>query len=192
VTKPGDSIRPTVTVEVPENHLRAVLAGFDITEAVAVVGNRGHTKSIAGGESGKNLIGVYDDPICIITPDKILTYPGNTDPSRTIPGRAILTAPQKIRYTRGIHGITGPKEKQRPAWIQASGVTIQRFQEDGTLGPVLKNQWIGCNIHDGGLGTTGSAACQTVVPERWKEFDKTLDDALRAAAQTQFWYVLTI
>jgi hypothetical protein len=31
-------------------------------------------------------------------------------------------------------------------------------------------QWIGCNIHDGAWTTTGSAACQTVVPERWREY----------------------
>lgn len=186
-------IRPQLEVTpVPDNHLRAVLVEFDVTEAVAVVGIRGYVKQFAQSESGKNLIGVYDDVLCIVTPQECLTYLGNTDPSRTIKDRAILVAPQKSRYTRGIHGITGPVEKRRPAWIQAGGVTIQRFQGDGkTLGPVLKNQWIGCNIHDGAWTTTGSAACQTVVPERWKQFDSTLEAALKAAAQHQFWYILT-
>ena len=174
----------------PDNHLRVVLEINGITEGVAVVGVRGYVQQFADSEAGRNLIGVYDDVLCIVTPDECRTFLGNTDPSRLIEGRAVLQL-GKYRYTRGTHGITGPKDKQRPAWIQASGVTIRR-QSDGVVGPELTEQWIGCNIHDGSWTTTGSAACQTVAPEQWKEFDTMLDDALRAAAQSQFWYVLTI
>jgi hypothetical protein len=186
----AESIRPTRDINVPENHLRAVLAVNEVIEPVAVVGVRGFTKSIANAHSGENLSGVYDDAICIVTPKATWTFPGNTDPSRTISGRAVLM-PSKTRYIRGIHGVTGPKEKQRPAWVQHSGVTIRRYQDNGQLGPLVTGAWIGLNIHDGSITTTGSAGCQTVVPERWKEFDTTLENALKEHHQEQFWYVLT-
>lgn len=184
--RPGNDIVP-----VPENHLREVLKAYDVTEAVSVVGIRGYVKQFVESKDGGNIIGKYDDVLCIVTPEECRTFLGNTDPSRTLPERAILEAGFRSRYTRGIHGITGPKEKQRPAWIQAGPVNIRRYKEGGTLSPLFTGQWIGCNIHDGSWTTTGSAACQTVVPERWKEFDAMLDNALKAAAQTHFWYVLT-
>jgi hypothetical protein len=192
MTVPGAAIRPRqVITPVPDNHLRAVVSIlFQVTEAVVVVGIRGYVKNIAGAETGKNLLGVYDDAICIITPTTSHTFLGNTDPSRTILERAVLQ-PGKYRYTRGIHGVTGPIEKRRPAWVQASGVTIRRFDASGVLGPELPQQWIGCNIHDGSVTTTGSAGCQTIVPEQWPTFDSVLEAALKAAAQTQFWYLLT-
>lgn len=187
-------IRPTNEVTpVPENHLRAVLERYAVTEAVAVVGIRGYVQQFKESTSGGNIIGKYDDVLCIVTPEECRTFLGNTDPSRTIPDRAILQAGYRFRYMRGTHGITGPVEKRRPAWVQAGPVVIRRYQGDGkTLGPPLKGQWIGCNIHDGSWTTTGSAACQTVVPERWKEFDSMLESALRRNAQEKFWYVLTI
>lgn len=185
----AESIRASSHAQVPENVLRLQLSTHDITEGVAVVGTRGFYKSIAGAESGKNLIGAYDDAISIVTPQRCRTFLGNTDPSRTIKDRAILQL-GRYRYVRGMHGITG--DHPRPAWVQAGPVVIRRFEEDGvTLGPELKDQWIGCNIHDGSQTTTGSAGCQTMVPERWQEFDGMLEEALRLAAQPQFWYVLT-
>lgn len=184
----AQSIRAQSHVQVPDNVLRLVLSVHDVTEGVAIVGTRGFYKSIAGAETGKNLTGVYDDAISVVTPTECRTFLGNCDTSRTIEGRAVLQL-GKYRYQRGMHGVT--TDHPRPAWIQSSGVTIRRIQADGALGPELKDQWIGLNIHDGSQTTTGSAGCQTVVPERWQEFDAMVEDALRLAAQTQFWYVLT-
>lgn len=185
--RPGEAIAP-----VPDNHLRAVLQAHDVTEAVAVVGIRGYVQQFAASEAGGNLTGVYDDVLCIVTPEECKTFLGNTDPSRTIPNRAILQPGHRYRYVRGIHGITGPKERQRPAWIQAGPVIIRRFQEGGVLGPELTGQWIGGNIHDGSWTTTGSAGCQTVAPEQWRDFDHYLEDALRRNAQSAFWYILSV
>lgn len=194
------SIRPAHDVApVPDNHLRAVLAmpQFNVTEGVAVVGIKGYVKQFTGAVSGGNLTGVYDDAICIVTPQRCLTFLGNTDPSRLIVdektglGRAVLEPGFKYRYQRGIHGLSFPKEKQYPAWVQAGPVLFRRVQEGGALGPLLKPQYIGCNIHKGGVTMTNSAACQTIVPEKWDAFDSTLEAALKAAAQSQFWYVLT-
>lgn len=192
-------IRPAAAITpVPENHLRAVLQAFDVTELVATVGIRGYVQQFAESKPGGNIIGKYDDAICIVTPDECRTFLGNTDPSRLIKdpetglGRAQLVAPQKVRLTRGIHGITRPKKYQRLAWIQSSPVTIRRWdvvKED--WGSEVSGQWIGCNLHDGSWTTTGSAACQTVAPEQWKQFDIMLEEALRKYAQDKFWYVLT-
>lgn len=194
-----DSLRPAHAIApVPDNVLLNSMTLYGGTdEAVAVVGYRGYVNQKAGDEGNK--VGIYDDAICLVvrhapTADAphgsvtTRTFLGNTDPSRTIEGRAILQ-PGKYRYVRGMHGITG--DHPRPAWVQAGGVTIRRFQADGTLGPELKDQWIGCNIHDGSQTTTGSAGCQTLAPEVWRDFDTALDDALRAAGQHQFWYFLS-
>lgn len=182
------TIRPTTHTPVPANVLHLALNGHGITEGVAVVGIRGFYKSLNGAETGKNLTGVYDDAISIVTPTECRTFIGNCDASRSIEGRAVLQL-GKYRYQRGMHGVTS--DHPRLAWIQSSGVTIKRLQADGSLGPELKDQWIGLNIHDGSQTTTGSAGCQTIVPEEWKDFDTMLENALKAAAQTQFWYVLT-
>ncbi len=182
--RPGDGpIDP-----VSEAWVREILRDHDVTEQVAVVGVRGYVDGFAGA-AGKNLLGVYDDALCIVSRDRVQTYLGNTDPTRLIAQRAVLQE-GKYRYQRGIHGITREKEKQYPAWVQAGGVTIRRYQPDGTFGEVLTNQWIGCNIHSGSWTTTGSAACQTVVPEKWAEFDSLLDRLLREAQQEKYWYVL--
>ena len=182
------TIRPRTHTPVPSNVLDLALNGHGITEGVAVVGIRGFYKSLDGATTGENLTGVYDDAISIVTPQVCRTFIGNCDTSRTLEGRAVLQL-GKYRYQRGTHGVTS--DHPRPAWIQSSGVLIRRVQADGSLGPELKDQWIGLNIHDGSQTTTGSAGCQTIAPEEWKDFDAMLDNALRAAAQTAFWYVLT-
>lgn len=166
----AESIRPTRDIEVPDNHLRALIDAYQLEADVIAIGIRGFTKSIAGAESGKNLTGVYDDALCVCTADTTITFAGNTDPSRTISGRATLDAPQLVWYVPGIHGKTKPAAERRLAFIQDSGVSIRRYDDTGELGPILSKQWIGCNIHDGAWTTTGSAACQTVVPERWREY----------------------
>jgi hypothetical protein len=166
----ANSIRPTKAIEVPENHLRALIDAYQLEADVIAIGIRGFTKSIANAKDGENLIGVYDDALCVCTASTTKTFAGNTDPSRTIEGRAILEAPQLVWYVPGIHGKTKPAAERRLAFIQDSGVSIRRFDGKNQLGSLQVKQWIGCNIHDGAWTTTGSAACQTVVPERWREY----------------------
>lgn len=187
------SIRPTKSfTPVPDSRLRDILAAHKVTEGVAVVGIRGYVDHFPDPAARGNIIGKYDDVICIVTPTQCRTFLGNTDPSRTLPQRAVLEC-GRYRYMRGIHGITRPKEKRYWAWVQAGPVDIRRIGNDGkTPGPPIKGQWIGCNIHKGSWTTTGSAGCQTIIPEKWKEFDDMLLSALKAAAQDKFWYVLTV
>lgn len=189
----AEDIRPAAgtILDVDPVLVRELLKQHSVTEGVAVVGLRGYVNAFPGAsqQPGQNLIGKYDDVLCLVTPDGVRAFLGNTDPTSLITQRAVLQ-PGRYRYQRGIHGITREKGKQYPAWVQAGPVTIRRMQAGGTMSAELSGQWIGCNIHKGSWTTTGSAACQTVVPEKWDEFDGVLESALRAAAQQQFWYVL--
>lgn len=186
------AIRPlTPLVDLDAGRARELLRLAGVTDGVALLGLRGYVSATTPDPSDRNQYGVYDDALVLVTPDGVTTYLGNTDPSTLVPNRAVLQ-PGKYRYKRGTHNITKEKAKQYPAWVQAGGVNIKRAAKDGrTLGELLKGQWIGCNIHNGSWTTTGSAACQTVVPEQWKAFDAALAAALKAHNQDAFWYVLT-
>lgn len=168
MTAPGAAIRPKL-VRVPTDRLLEILAQYAITlsEAtrVAAIGIRGWAESQAGG--GANKTGVYDDAICVITRAGSWTYQGNTDPTRTIEGRAIAEAGQVVEMSPVIHHRTRPPAERRFAFGQASGVTIRRYADGDQLGVSVPNQYIGWNLHDGSITTTGSEACQTVAPEWW-------------------------
>ena len=162
------TIRPKL-VRVPTDRLLEILAQYVITLSdatrVAAVGIRGWAESEAGG--GANKTGIYDDAICVVTRDGSWTYQGNTDPTRTIEGRAIAEAGQVVEMSPVIHHRTRPAAERRFAFGQASGVTIRRYDAGNELGELKKDQYIGWNLHDGSIGTTGSEACQTVAPEWW-------------------------
>lgn len=167
MTAPGANIRPPMT-RVPDAQLRQWLAEYQITlgEAtpVVVVGVRGWAEKAAGGA---NKAGLYDDAICVVTPPTSLTYQGNTDPTRTIEGRAITEAGQVVEMSPVIHHRTRPAAERRFAFGQASGVAIRRYDAAGVLSQLVPGQYIGWNLHDGSITTTGSEACQTVAPEWW-------------------------
>lgn len=165
-------IRPAGRLVVPENVLRLALEVHKIVlgpaTPVAVVAVRGFASKIGDvpEDASGNQIGVYDDPISVVTSTRVRTFTGNTDPTRTIEGRALLQL-GVVEMAPGIHNRTKPPEERRFAFIQASGVTIRRYDAKGELGKVETDQYIGCNNHDGSNGTTGSAACQTVAPGEW-------------------------
>lgn len=174
------SIRPAHPLEVPDNVLRLALAQHHIYlgphQPVAIVAVRGFAAKIGTvpEDTAGNQIGVYDDPISVVTPARSRTFTGNTDPSRTLEGRAILQV-GAYELAPGIHNRTHPPAERRFAFVQASPVIIRRYDAKGVLGPELAGQWIGCNNHDGANTTTGSAACQTIAPEAWLEY---LDEVL--------------
>lgn len=168
--------RPVITLEIA-NAYRPVT----IEENVWVLGVRGW--------GGENKIGVYDDAIFLITPDAVLGFNGNTDPSRLLPGVAQLV-PGTYYYKKGIHGLHHldlTKSAQKDALDEAvrsgrdiSSLTYWAFRQDsdvtvmrsGDSNPHTDNAnnrfWI--DIHRGGYNTTSSAGCQTVHPDQWNEF----------------------
>lgn len=195
MTAPGASVRPAhAMTPVPDNVLRdaylrtvfGIEVGLGIGQRrIAVVGIRGYGKQFRDATSGGNLIGKYDDAICVVTPTTSRTFLGNTDPTYAVKdgvGRAQLTVPQVFDMAPGIHGKSKPAAEQRIAFCPvdgtAGGVSIVRYAADGTIGPVLKGQHIGSNLHDGAITTTGSLACQTVAPEDWMPFLEMMFDGL--------------
>ncbi len=125
------------------------------------------------GDPTKNDRGMYDDAIALVTKNSFATYNANTDPSRyrdataQRKGMAVLM-PGTYLYKVGIHGLSRPKEQQYEALVQASPVWVRR---DGGL---EEQGYFGINIHRGGETTTSSEGCQTIVPEQWRNFIRSV------------------
>jgi len=156
---------------------------------VQLLGVRGYFQD-SMGVVGENDRGIYDDAFFLISPNAFKSYNANTDPTRKGTNKAgrglAVLQPGIYRYKVGIHGISRPKDKQYPALVQASGVTIKR---DGST-VVRPDQWIGLNIHKGGLSTTSSEGCQTVVREQWDDFFEEVKRELKEWRQSEIQYVL--
>lgn len=115
------------------------------------------------GRKGKNERAVYDDAMGIVTPDELLLFNANTDPSApdTDSRLATLVGDRVYDYQLGTHNLNKPKAKQYECFVQAGPVTVLR--DNG----VQESGWFGVNLHAGFFGETGSAACQTVPPTQY-------------------------
>jgi lysozyme len=163
-----------------------LVAGFDLTKyPVFLVGIRGYYKDTMG-KPGVNDRAMYDDAVCLVTPEGFTTFNFNTDPSRFKKGIAVLKAPGMYLYRVGMHGISGPNPYE--ALRQYGDVTVIR---DGGV-EVTDNErnrfWI--DIHRGGYGTTSSLGCQTVPPDQWIEFFKSVKTAMKQHGQDTIPYCL--
>lgn len=134
------------------------------------------------GKPGRNDRGIYDDGFFIVTPDQVLSFNGNNDPSKYEEGIAKLTLGVHW-YTRGIHGVSKPKSQQYWAWIPATLGKRLPVIRDGDTEPSIG---VACNIHRGGEKGTSSAGCQTVPPSQWSEFDNALESAIKKHKVTKF------
>jgi lysozyme len=152
---------------------------------VYLVGFRGYYQDTMG-KPGVNDRGIYDDAMCIVSPDKFLTFNGNTDPSRFRPGVATLV-PGVYMYRKGKHGITthadGGYWALRPA-TKNEALPVTRDGQEGI------SQGIAINIHKGGYGTTSSEGCQTIYPDQWLEFRGTVYKLMDDYNQDTIPYVL--
>lgn len=150
---------------------------------VQLIGIRGYYRNTMG-KPGENDIGIYDDAICIVSPNVFATFNANTDPSRLKQNVAILE-PGKYWYKLGIHGITKPKERRYEALVQDSPVEVARFGwADTDIG------WFGINIHRGGYNTTSSEGCQTIYPTQWESFILLVKAELKRMNQIRLMYIL--
>ena len=137
--------------------------------------------------SGNNL-GVYDDAMFLVTPQKIYRFNANTDPSRDRPGMATLL-PGWHLYRRGNHGITRPGGGYpafRPA-TQNEELPVRRFGESRF--PSAR-PGVAINIHRGGANGTSSEGCQTSHPDQWEEFYAAVDGAMTTHHMTRIGYLL--
>lgn len=155
----------------------------EITDKVVLLGFRGYYKKTMG-DPGKNDRGIYDDAICIITPDHYSAYNANTDPSRFRKGIASLK-PGIHLYRKGNHGITKPGggyPALRPSTVGEKLPVTRDGQGDGF--------GIAINIHKGGYNTTSSEGCQTIYPDQWSDFINTVYEEMDRWKQKKVAYVL--
>ena len=166
----------------------------DKVTRMCVVGVRSYYTNTMG-KRGVNDRGIYDDAIFVITPTGMTAFNGNTDPSVYRKGRAVLKAPQKVKYRKGWHGYRS--KRGHKAFRQASNVIVKR---DGGVGngkslgggyytdKGAHRFWI--NLHRGGWTTTSSAGCQTVPPSQWGAFYSLVCLEMDRYKQSSFNYYL--
>lgn len=167
----------------------------DLNEKVLFVGIRGF--GINGFQlANSNKIGIYDDAIFLLTPDEVIGFNANTDPSRDRKNIAVLQ-PGTYWWKQDLHGIRHfadlPKDKAKeveqwlrankgkdhapiegkilPYWAyrQASPVTVLRNGHTEPETILDAANWPMINGHRGGYNTTSSEGCQTFFPDRWEE-----------------------
>lgn len=172
--------RPQVTREMVEAWVRP----HGPMPKFGIVGRRGYYRD-AMGEVGENDCGIYDDSLTVVTPQAVVSFNANTDPSREYPGVAVLQ-PGFYVYRMGIHGLTKPKERRYEALVQGGSVAIVRHGETTKY-----HGWFGINIHRGSTTGTSSEGCQTIVPAQWLEFLELVRSTLERAQVQHIYYILT-
>lgn len=139
------------------------LAGeyYDPALKVWLLGRRGYYRDTMGKPQANDR-NIYDDAIAIVTPEQVISFNANTDPSKQ-GGHIGCLAPGKYLYKIGQHHHDTPQAYK--ALVQAGPVTLKR--DDG----VIETGWFGVNHHRGGHATsTGSLACQTIYDAQYDEY----------------------
>jgi|SRR5579859_1060380 len=197
-------IRPILTRD------QAMALAGPNTDPIFLLGIRGFLDPPAGNKRG-----IYDDAIFLVTPAGCLGFNANTDPSIDRKGIAVLQ-PGTYQYRQGLHGIhhlnlQDPDDKALfdklnatkrdlppipgrilPYWAfrQAAPVTVLR---DGASAPETitdPNNWPWIDIHEGGINTTSSEGCQTIVRDQWAELKEKGYAAMDAAGLKTIDYIL--
>lgn len=187
---------------------------LDPSSQIIVLGMRGYF------DPGTNKRGIYDDAIGLVTPTEFLMLNGNTDPSVTRPGIAVLQD-GVYYYRKGLHGISHLNTKIQgdrdllariddiktfqqtwqdikmadrilPYWAlrQDSDVTVLR---DGSLVPYTDTPprpRMWIDIHCGGFNVTSSEGCQTIYPTYWGAFRKLVFTQMDLHNQPRIAYAL--
>lgn len=164
---------------------RVMAFGYNPPEQVWIVGIRGYYLN-SMGKPAVNDINLYDDAIFLVSPDLFIAVNANTDPSKQYPGIATLI-PGVHYYKIGGHHISEPA-KRYPAFRPASpdeSVPVTRAGKQGIF------KGIAINIHRGGVNTTSSLGCQTVIPDEWLDFqEKAYLQLKKYNLQNRFPYIL--
>lgn len=153
---------------------------------VKLLGVRGYYTHTMGNPD-RNDLGIYDDAIFIVAPDKLmLSYNANTDPSRIINNNtAILKPGGPYLYKIGMHGVSGPKPYL--ALRQFGRVTVLRNGKEDTDTAAAPFY---IDIHKGGYNTTSSLGCQTIHPDQWIDFFTNVGRLMQANRQLIIPYCL--
>ncbi len=125
---------------------------------IVVVGIRGYYRDTMG-EKGKNDRGIYDDAVFLDTPNGMMAYNANVDPSVFRPGIATLVPGLYYAHLFDLH-----RGQYLALCQRAAMVPVQRD------GGKLDMGWHGINIHRGSNTTTSSLGCTTIPPKQWDSF----------------------
>lgn len=159
-------------------------SGF--AECVYIIAFRGYYLDTMG-KPGANDRGIYDDCMCIVTPNSFRTVNANTDPSRFKPDVATLI-PGLHYFKKGKHGITTHADGGYSAFRPATPDESLPVWRDGHGKEIFKG--IAINLHKGGYTTTSSEGCQTVHPDAWNEFQTEVYSEMTYFKQDKLPYVL--
>jgi lysozyme len=176
------------------------------TDTVFLLGRRGYYRD-SMGEKGQNDINIYDDAICLVTPQRCVPYNANTDPSREHKGVALLQ-PGRWLYRLGIHGLSRPIEQQYGALVQAGSVIVKRSGTENIILGEPTDRWhkdygyslgnglwrgdnFAINIHKGSRTTTSSEGCQTIHPSQWGDFIEKVKATMAFYSLDRIPYILT-
>lgn len=185
----------------------SLLGTLFLGEKAILIGVRGFTEPV-----GSNKKGIYDDAIFLLTDESIEGWNANTDPSIDRAGMAVLQ-PGKYTYVKGIHGVhhlntkliddkviynklmaTGKDVPDVPltywALRQAGPVTLLRDGKDSTEEDGWPNNPAWIDIHRGGVNSTSSEGCQTVVSDEWLEMRDKVFAAMDKYGLHDIFYVL--
>lgn len=175
---------PSTKPKLPKEDAEKFLSSFSLAQyPVKLLGIRGYYKQTMGDPS-KNDIGIYDDAIFIIGPDQFyLSFNANTDPSRVLPGVAVLKPGGPYLYKIGMHNMQHPYKALR----QFGNVTVLRADKEDTDSP---NNRFFIDIHKGGYNTTSSLGCQTIHPDQWMDFLNNVESLLSKNRQQIIPYCL--
>ena len=153
-----------------------------------LVGVRGYFSQSIGAPG--NDISAYDDALFLVTPTGFSAWNANVDPSRyginkNAGGKMMArlkTGCWKMisRMHRGKYQAFGQGEFP---------VTVERIAADGSIAQTETGRF-GIDLHLGGDNGTSSEGCQTVPPEQWEDFRKTLNSALHLHNASYFHYLL--
>ena len=198
------SLLPDTRPKLPENRVREILAQHGIptaAEPVAILGVRGYYRDTMG-TAGKNDVGLYDDAAFLITPQGMLAFNFNTDPSRLgwNPGVGkpfAVLRPGLWYFRRGPHK-AHPRalrqctdEEARNLGIPNEGeFEVERSFGQGDKRNFFETNYFAINIHPGGENTTSSWGCQTLPPSQFKQFIERVWGESIHARQNRIPYLL--
>jgi lysozyme len=185
---------PQLKKEVAVNYL----SFFNVSKyPVQLLGIRGYFKDTIG-EKGKNDINVYDDGQFIVSDKIFMPFNGNTDPSKSGVKIATLKAHGKINpdgtvtvynkepyiYRIGMHNMKNPYKALR----QYGRITVIRGDGKEYTDTAAAPFYI--DIHRGGINTTSSLGCQTIIPTQYGEYLTNVEQQLTRHNQIDVPYIL--
>jgi hypothetical protein len=191
-------IQPNALPALPEATVREVIdrllretpacdgPGIMAACPVKILGVRGYFRNTLG-RLGINDFGVFDDAGFVVTPDEVLRFNWNCDPSRKgwnpgvgkfyaqlMPGVWPLRQGPHKAVAGALRQLTSAEARRASLddyfWdARAKGkFTVRRVRDDNV--GALETSYQAINVHSGARTGTSSWGCQTLPPDQWPVF----------------------